>query len=77
MQGWAGGADNAPARFISGMMKMLDPNLLRAQLADTAARLAATRGFTLDVAGLERLEGERKAIQTRTQELQNQRNTRS
>ena len=56
---------------------MLDPNLLRAQLADTAARLAATRGFTLDVAGLERLEGERKAIQTRTQELQNQRNTRS
>ncbi len=56
---------------------MLDPTLLRGQLADTAARLKATRGFDLDVAGLERLEAERKQIQTRTQELQNLRNTRS
>src|SRR5688500_6734852 len=56
---------------------MLDPNLLRSQLADTAARLEATRGFALDVPALERLELERKAIQTRTQELQNLRNTRS
>lgn len=56
---------------------MLDPQLLRGQLADTAARLKATRGFELDVAGLERLEAERKQIQTRTQELQNLRNTRS
>ena len=56
---------------------MLDPTLLRAQLADTAARLQATRGFHLDVMALEALEAERKAIQTRTQELQNQRNTRS
>ncbi len=56
---------------------MLDPQLLRGQLADTAARLKATRGFELDVAGLERLESERKQIQTRTQELQNLRNTRS
>src|SRR5688572_18603882 len=56
---------------------MLDPTLLRAQLADTAARLEATRGFALDVQALERLEAERKAIQTRTQELQNLRNTRS
>ena len=56
---------------------MLDPTLLRAQLADTAARLAATRGYELDVAAFERLEAERKAIQIRTQELQNLRNTRS
>jgi seryl-tRNA synthetase len=56
---------------------MLDPMLLRGQLADTAARLKATRGFDLDVAALESLESERKQIQTRTQELQNLRNTRS
>jgi seryl-tRNA synthetase len=56
---------------------MLDPMLLRGQLAETAARLKATRGFDLDVAALESLESERKQIQTRTQELQNLRNTRS
>ncbi|GAB2503087.1 serine--tRNA ligase [Arenimonas alkanexedens] len=56
---------------------MLDPILLRGQLAETAARLQATRGFALDVPALERLESERKQIQTRTQELQNLRNTRS
>ena len=56
---------------------MLDPTLLRGQLAETAARLKATRGFELDVASLEQLEAERKQIQTRTQELQNLRNTRS
>ena len=56
---------------------MLDPALLRGQLADTAARLKATRGFELDVAALEKLEAERKHIQSRTQELQNLRNTRS
>src|SRR5512146_2117872 len=56
---------------------MLDPVLLRGQLADTATRLKATRGYELDVAALERLESERKQIQGRTQELQNLRNTRS
>ncbi len=56
---------------------MLDPALLRGQLAATAERLQATRGFTLDVAALEGLEAERKQIQTRTQALQNLRNTRS
>ena len=56
---------------------MLDPNLLRAQLAQTAERLRATRGLELDVAGLEQLEADRKRIQVRTQELQNLRNTRS
>src|SRR5688572_19318738 len=56
---------------------MLDPALLRGQLADTAARLKATRGFDLDVEAFEQLEAERKRIQGRTQELQNLRNTRS
>jgi len=56
---------------------MLDPTLLRGQLADTAARLLATRGYSLDVSALEALESERKQLQGRTQELQNLRNTRS
>jgi seryl-tRNA synthetase len=56
---------------------MLDPNLLRGQLAATAERLQAARGFALDVTALESLEAERKRLQTRTQELQNLRNTRS
>ncbi|HEY5612219.1 MAG TPA: serine--tRNA ligase, partial [Lysobacter sp.] len=56
---------------------MLDPNLLRQQPADLAARLRDTRGFDLDAAALESLESERKLIQMRTQELQNLRNTRS
>ena len=56
---------------------MFDPALLRNQLAATAEQLKLTRGYDLDVAGFERLEAERKAIQVRTQELQNQRNTRS
>ena len=56
---------------------MLDPTLLRGQLAETAARLLATRGYALDVGALEALEAERKQIQGRTQELQNLRNTRS
>lgn len=55
---------------------MLDNKFLRAELAETAARLA-TRGFTLDVAALEALESQRKDLQVRTQELQNERNTRS
>ncbi len=56
---------------------MLDPTLLRGQLAETAARLKATRGFELDVAPMDGLESERKQWQSRTQELQNLRNTRS
>jgi seryl-tRNA synthetase len=56
---------------------MLDPVLLRAQLAQTADRLQATRGFLLDAGVFDRLESERKQLQTRTQELQNLRNTRS
>ena len=56
---------------------MLDPNLLRQQPADLAARLRDTRGFDLDAAALESLESERKQIQMRTQELQSLRNARS
>src|SRR5699024_8141737 len=55
---------------------MLDPALLRSHLADTAARLK-TRGYTLDTAAVEAMEAERKRLSTETQELQNQRNTRS
>jgi seryl-tRNA synthetase len=56
---------------------MLDPVLLRQRPAEVAERLAATRGYSLDASALEALESERKQIQTRTQELQNLRNTRS
>lgn len=56
---------------------MLDPNLLRQDPAALALRLRETRGFDLDAGALERLEAERKALQVRTQELQNLRNTRS
>jgi len=52
---------------------MLDPKLFRTQLAETA-ELLARRGFTVDVATIEALESERKTIQTRTQELQSERN---
>lgn len=56
---------------------MLDPNLLRHNPAELAARLRQTRGYELDASALELLEAERKQIQIRTQELQNLRNTRS
>jgi len=56
---------------------MLDPSLLRQDPAALARRLRETRGFELDAPALERLESARKALQVRTQELQNLRNTRS
>ncbi len=52
---------------------MLDIQMLRNDLQAIAARLA-DRGFTLDTAAFERLESERKAVQTHTQELQAKRN---
>jgi seryl-tRNA synthetase len=55
---------------------MLDIQLLRNDLDGTAARLAA-RGYTLDTAGFQTLEAERKQLQTRTQELQAKRNASS
>ena len=56
---------------------MLDPVLFRGQLHETAAKLLQTRGYALDTARFEAFESERKQLQTRTQELQNLRNTRS
>jgi len=56
---------------------MLDPALLRQHPADLAERLRSSRGFELDVSGLESLEADRKRIQVRTQELQSLRNSRS
>jgi seryl-tRNA synthetase len=55
---------------------MLDSKLVRSQLHDVAQRLA-TRGFQLDVARFEALETQRKTVQTRTEQLQAERNSRS
>lgn len=55
---------------------MLDPRLLRSELEQTAARLAR-RGYALDIERIGTLELQRKTLQVRTQELQNERNTRS
>ncbi|GCB02224.1 seryl-tRNA synthetase [Sulfuriferula multivorans] len=55
---------------------MLDIQLLRNDLDGVAQRLAA-RGYTLDTTEFQRLEAERKQLQTRTQELQAKRNASS
>ena len=52
---------------------MIDPQLLRKDIAAVAARLA-TRKFQLDVEKFNTLESERKSLQTRTEELQAKRN---
>ncbi|QJE02937.1 serine--tRNA ligase [Massilia forsythiae] len=52
---------------------MIDIQLLRKDIDNVAARLA-TRKYQLDVAAFNGLEAERKAIQTRTEELQGKRN---
>ncbi|CAG9215139.1 serine--tRNA ligase [Paraburkholderia sabiae] len=53
---------------------MLDIQLLRKDIDGVAKRLA-DRGYTLDVAAFSALEAERRAIQTRTEELQAKRNS--
>ncbi|MBO7768741.1 serine--tRNA ligase [Burkholderia pseudomallei] len=53
---------------------MLDIQLLRKDLDGVAKRLA-DRGYPLDVAAFSVLEAERRAIQTRTEELQARRNS--
>jgi seryl-tRNA synthetase len=58
------------------MTDMLDIRSLRQDLDATVAALAS-RGFELDRERFESLEARRKALQVRTQELQNERNTRS
>ena len=55
---------------------MLDARLLRTELDETAARLAR-RGFDLDVDLVRGLEERRKALQVTTEQLKNERNTRS
>jgi seryl-tRNA synthetase len=55
---------------------MLDPRLFRTQLEEVEAQLAR-RSFKLDTEVFRDLENRRKEIQTRTQALQNERNTRS
>lgn len=55
---------------------MLDPKLVRSQTQQIAERLA-TRGYALDVSLLESLESRRKTVQTRTESLQAERNSRS
>jgi seryl-tRNA synthetase len=55
---------------------MLDPKLLRADIDSVASKLKR-RGYELDVEAFNKLEEQRKAIQVETQNLQNERNTRS
>ncbi|MGD2137286.1 MAG: serine--tRNA ligase [Gammaproteobacteria bacterium] len=55
---------------------MLDPKLIRSD-PDSVARQLARRGFVLDTGRLKALEEQRKGLQTRTQELQAERNARS
>lgn len=55
---------------------MIDPKLLRNDLAGVAEQLLK-RGFKLDVEQYEALETKRKALQVKTQELQNERNVKS
>ena len=55
---------------------MLDPKLLRSDIAAVATQLAR-RGYALDADAIAALEAQRKALQVRTQQLQNERNVRS
>ena len=56
---------------------MIDPNLLRNNLAEVAEKLKIKRGFTLDVANITQLEEQRKDLQVKTETLQAERNARS
>ncbi|TMP36016.1 serine--tRNA ligase [Pseudoalteromonas rubra] len=55
---------------------MLDAKYLRQDIEEAAERLKR-RGFELDVAAINALEEKRKTLQTKTQELQSERNSRS
>ena len=55
---------------------MLDPKLIRADVATVATQLKR-RGYELDVAAIESLEQQRKQYQVQTEQLQNERNTKS
>jgi seryl-tRNA synthetase len=55
---------------------MLDPRLVRTEPQTVADKLRK-RGYVLDIAAITALEEKRKALQTETEQLQNERNTRS
>lgn len=55
---------------------MLDPKLLRTDIQSVADKLAK-RGFSFDVPAFNALEAQRKDLQTRTQDLQTERNNKS
>ncbi|MES2823397.1 MAG: serine--tRNA ligase [Pseudomonadota bacterium] len=55
---------------------MLDSKLIRTN-PEAVAKALLKRGYVLDVARIKALEEERKAIQIKTENLQNERNTRS
>jgi seryl-tRNA synthetase len=55
---------------------MIDPKLLRNDLT-AVARSLERRGFVLDTAAYEKLEGSRKSLQTSMEQLRNERNARS
>ena len=55
---------------------MLDAKLFRGEL-DSLAKELSRRGYELDTEAVVALEARRRDLQTKTQELQNQRNTRS
>lgn len=55
---------------------MLDPKLIRSSI-DTVAAQLKKRGFVIDVAKFNKLEEQRKNLQVKMQELQNERNVRS
>ena len=55
---------------------MLDTKLLRADPQAVAGRLKV-KGFELDIALFEQLEGERRRLQEQTEQLQNERNVKS
>jgi seryl-tRNA synthetase len=55
---------------------MLDPRLFRTEL-DFVKQQLARRAFEFDTAAYETLESQRKAVQVKTQDLQNERNSQS
>ncbi|HEX2549717.1 MAG TPA: serine--tRNA ligase [Gammaproteobacteria bacterium] len=55
---------------------MLDPKLIRQNITTVAQKLK-TRGVDLDIVKINSLEEQRKSLQTKVQELQNERNVKS
>jgi len=62
--------------FSDKNLKMLDQKLLRNDIEAVAKKLAI-RGYELDINKFNELEAQRKEVAVKTQELQNERNTKS